>query len=638
MDSTVQFLRQNILLHGVPDHELEIAAAAMRKVKLSNGTSFIAEGTVGECCYFIMSGQALVASHSLTGRPIVLDVLKPGALVGEIALILQEKRTADVKALGEVTALRLNAADFARLAEASPMFHESLLFSARIRLIHGLLRKATIWSTIPDAELRGLAEVTSRVKVGRGERIITEGTPSSELYMVAKGRFEAVQNGRRIGVMGSGDCFGEADLLLGGAHSGTVTALEDGELLLLGESEFHYILQQYEQVHRQFIELLRLRRPDLADLLQLRKAASAKDDAAGWNHRPHSGAHSGSHSGLDSERADEAARNSRQTNRGADRWIDVLLLLGGLFVVTTVLAIWQKHPVWIASALLVGGVAGPVAFVAYMRGTQLLGYRLPRLAQAFLLSAATAAPAAWLLERYWLFRGGEGSRLGAVWEPIAVSLLEETLKLLVCVLLLRSRRERFLMDGIVFGAAVGMGFAAAESILYGWTYLQQGAAADMLAVLWVRALLSPFGHGTWTAIAAAGLWYGLRHHPAGARRSSVRSCRHMMLLLFASFALHALWDNRYMEGAVRLAGMIVIGVLGLLLLYRLLRKGMREERAQLELLNPLLDREHSGQEVPESLLGSQVKQALVCDGCGTVSPPEASYCARCGQALRVTTS
>lgn len=619
MENAVHFLRQNRLLPGVPEYELKIAAAAMRKVRISNGTSFITEGTVGDCCYFIMSGQALVASHSLTGRPILLDVLEPGSLVGEIALILREHRTADVKALGEVTALCLNAADFARLADASPMFHESLLFSARIRLIHGLLRKATIWSSIPDVELRGLAEVTSRVEAVRDETILAEGVPASQLYMIAKGRFEVIQHGRRMGVLGSGDCFGEADLLLDGAYSGTVTALEDGELLVLGKAEFHYILQQYEQVHRQFLGLLHLRRPALAEQLPI-------------GHRAAVEAVSGKRLN-DSSVSSNEAKSKRGAYRGSDYGIDVLLSLGALFVVATVLAIWLKHPAWIAAALLIGGLAGPIAFVACIRGTQLLGYRLPRLARSFVLSAVTAAPAAWLLERYALFQGGSGSRLGPLAEPLAVSFIEESLKLLVCVLIMRSSRERFLMDGLVFGAAVGMGFAAAESILYGWTYLQQGAAADMLAVLWMRALLSPFGHGTWTAIAAAGLWYGLRQRPSGIRRSAWRSTRNMVLLMFASFTLHALWDNHYLDGPVRLAGMIVIGALGLLLLYRLLRKGMREEQQQLELLHPVLEARRAS-ELPEELLSVQPLQTLVCDNCGTVSPAEASYCARCGQALR----
>lgn len=55
------------------------------------------------------------------------------------------------------------------------------------------------------------------------------------------------------------------------------------------------------------------------------------------------------------------------------------------------------------------------------------------------------------------------------------------------------------MDAVVFGAAAGMGFAAVENMIYGWAFFGTGETGSMLAVLWLRALLSPFGHGTWTA-------------------------------------------------------------------------------------------------------------------------------------------
>jgi len=262
MTDIVSFLKGNPLLRGVPDAELASAAAIMEILHLHDGERFITEGEAGDCCYFIMSGQALVSSRNLIGRPVILGVLGEGALVGEIALLLDETRSADIKALGELTLLRLGTAPFYRLAEASPLFHESLLFSARIRQVHGLLRKATIWSSIADAELRGLAEVTSRQQVSKGDIIVAQGEQANALYMIASGKFQAISSGRKKAVLGSGDCFGEGDLLLNKNCSGTVTALEDGELLLMGKDEFHYILQQYEQVQRHFLELVNIRYPD----------------------------------------------------------------------------------------------------------------------------------------------------------------------------------------------------------------------------------------------------------------------------------------------------------------------------------------------------------------------------------------
>ncbi|MHA7965540.1 cyclic nucleotide-binding domain-containing protein [Paenibacillus sp. CAU 1782] len=607
MADIVSFLRSNPLLRGVPLPELENVAAAMEVLHLQDGEVFITEGEFGDCCYFIMSGEAVVSSRNLIGRPVLLGVLGEGALVGEIALLLKEKRTADIKALGELTVLRLGSAPFYHLAKTSPLFHESLVFTARIRQVHGLLRKATMWSSIADAELRGLAEVTARRQVAKGEIILTEGRPAQELYMIARGKFQVMVAGRKGAALGSGDCFGEGDLLLNEACSGTVTALEDGELLLMGRDEFHYILQQYEQVQRQFQELVTIRHRDAALRAKLQYAAKTPDSPEMPNVEK------------------------------SDRWINVLFVLGGLFIATTILAIWLKHPVWTFASLLLGSVTGPVAFVSYIRSSQLLGYRISALAQVFVLSAITTVPAAWLIERQLLFNSNAWmAHSGPVVEPIAVSIIEEGLKLLLCILILRSGKHRFLMDAVVFGAAVGMGFAAAESLWYGWNYLQQGTASDMLAVMWVRALLSPFGHGTWTAIATAGLWYGLKNKSSLSRQTVSRNALAMLLLLASSLLLHALWNNGFMEGVLRIPGMLVIGAAGLFILFRLLNKGMRDEITALNTLNPSLDAQHPEQAaLLEKLEASASSQsALKCEGCGTLSPNQLSYCARCGQALR----
>ncbi|WP_169833377.1 cyclic nucleotide-binding domain-containing protein [Paenibacillus oryzae] len=613
MTDIVSFLKRNPLLRGVPDAELASAAAIMEIQQLHDGERFITEGEVGDCCYFIMSGQALVSSRNLIGRPVILGVLGEGALVGEIALLLDETRSADIKALGELTLLRLGAAPFYRLAEASPLFYESLLFSARIRQVHGLLRKATIWSSIADAELRGLAEVTSRQQVSKGDIIVAQGEQANSLYMIASGKFQAISSGRKKAILGSGDCFGEGDLLLNKNCSGTVTALEDGELLLMGKEEFHYILQQYEQVQRLFLELVNIRYADADDAMAGNPLLDEKDE------KP-----------VEPEKKSETIKS--------DAWINVLFILGGLFIASTALAIWLKHPIWVGASLLFGSVTGPVAFVSYIRSSQLLGYRISRLAQVFVLSAFTTVPLAWLIQSRLLFAGGAWlAHSGPIMEPIAVSIIEEGLKLLLCILILRSGKHRFLMDAVVFGAAVGMGFAAAESLWYGWNYLQQGTASDMLAVMWVRALLSPFGHGTWTAIGSAGLWFGLKNRVRPTSRQAVsRNSVATLLLLATSLLLHALWNSSFMEGALRIPGMLLIGAAGLFILFRLLNRGVRDESAALNTLNPSFDAQYPEQAALLEKLdaASSPQPALRCEACGTLAPSQLSYCARCGQALR----
>jgi RsiW-degrading membrane proteinase PrsW (M82 family) len=120
---------------------------------------------------------------------------------------------------------------------------------------------------------------------------------------------------------------------------------------------------------------------------------------------------------------------------------------------------------------------------------------------------------------------------------IAIGLIEESCKLVIPLLIFfafpRFRREA---DGLLFGVASGLGFAAFESMGYGLTALLRsggdiGATEQML---FVRTVLSPAGHGAWTGLICAALW---RAREGGASWSVVP------IAFAVAVVLHALWDS-----------------------------------------------------------------------------------------------
>ena len=84
-------LRNHTLFRGVPLHELEGAVQSMHEELFHDGDPLIVEGSYGNSCYFIMSGQVQIVSRNLIGHTVTLDVLGEGALIGEVSLFLEEK-------------------------------------------------------------------------------------------------------------------------------------------------------------------------------------------------------------------------------------------------------------------------------------------------------------------------------------------------------------------------------------------------------------------------------------------------------------------------------------------------------------------------------------------------------------------
>ncbi len=94
------------------------------------------------------------------------------------------------------------------------------------------------------------------------------------------------------------------------------------------------------------------------------------------------------------------------------------------------------------------------------------------------------------------------------------------------------------VDGVVYGALVGAGFAFTENIQYFAISLIEGGGAQLTVTFIVRALLSPFAHAMFTSL--TGLAIGLaarRHSSAGA------ALGYGVLGMLGAMLLHALWNG-----------------------------------------------------------------------------------------------
>jgi protease PrsW len=155
-------------------------------------------------------------------------------------------------------------------------------------------------------------------------------------------------------------------------------------------------------------------------------------------------------------------------------------------------------------------------------------------------------------------------------------IVEEIGKLLAVVILVRGARYRYILNGMLFGAAVGAGFAAFESAGYAFRFLlQTNSAVEMSSVIHLRAFLSPFGHVAWTAVAAGALW----RVKGAANFNPGMLLRPQFLKTFSiPVGLHMLWD-----GPIPSPGNVVqigLGVVGWFVVFGLVQAGLRQVRAE----------------------------------------------------------
>ncbi len=136
----------------------------------------------------------------------------------------------------------------------------------------------------------------------------------------------------------------------------------------------------------------------------------------------------------------------------------------------------------------------------------------------------------------------------ALTATLVAPVVEESGKAVVLVLLYRRFRHQISgpLDGIIYAAMVGLGFATVENVLYYGTSVADG---DLPLVFVLRGVLSPFAHPVFTAFTGIGL--GLL--AAGRTRLGVLA---PVLGLVAAMLAHGLWN-----GSTELGAYGVLGVL-----------------------------------------------------------------------------
>lgn len=114
------------LFSGLTKTELQQIAVRLKRCVFLSGTVIMTRDAPVEELYVLLSGTARVELHDDSGRIFNLIELNSGDLIGERAVLTDEPRTANVRAVTEVQAARLTRQDFKELLHETPQLYANL--------------------------------------------------------------------------------------------------------------------------------------------------------------------------------------------------------------------------------------------------------------------------------------------------------------------------------------------------------------------------------------------------------------------------------------------------------------------------------------------------------------------------------
>lgn len=113
-------LKANPFFAGLGDEVIEAIAVLCVLRRLDAGETLFLKGDPGDALYAVRRGQIRIATGSASGRRLTFNLLGPGDIFGEVALLDGRSRTADAIAIEPTELYTVLRRDFFSLLERRP--------------------------------------------------------------------------------------------------------------------------------------------------------------------------------------------------------------------------------------------------------------------------------------------------------------------------------------------------------------------------------------------------------------------------------------------------------------------------------------------------------------------------------------
>ncbi|MGR3219486.1 MAG: cyclic nucleotide-binding domain-containing protein [Candidatus Anammoxibacter sp.] len=190
--------------------------------------------------YIILSGNAEIIQHDgISSRRIAVNQAEDW--IGEMAIINRvRERSASIVAGTPVTLCEF----------PEDVFYLFLHSEGRIAAMHKTLEVRMVlervlgrfgFSVIMNQHIANAGKL---IVFNRDDEVVRQGSKGNDFYIILKGKFDVVRDGKHVATMGAGEMFGEYGCLTENQRNATVSASEEGEVLSIKKHDINALIEK----------------------------------------------------------------------------------------------------------------------------------------------------------------------------------------------------------------------------------------------------------------------------------------------------------------------------------------------------------------------------------------------------------
>lgn len=274
---------------SLPAAVRERLLAAGTPITFSPGETLVREGDPPGDVFALATGRVRILAGE---RLRTLATLAAPALVGEMAVVLDQPRAATIVATTPCAGVRIPKTAIVAALESETGFAQELQAFAQLRSASNFLRRDSPFADLPSDAIADLAARLTSVTFAPGDVIMKQGERGDDAFLLRSGEVDIshlVEGGERVvGRMTAGAFIGEVSVLTGATRSATARAVTPVRAFRISGDDVRGVVRKYRQVVARLESTMQVRHSPRRGLA-VRVLPAPDDPASVILHEPKSG-------------------------------------------------------------------------------------------------------------------------------------------------------------------------------------------------------------------------------------------------------------------------------------------------------------------------------------------------------------